>query len=256
MLTKQKICLALDVDSSEEALEFVKLLKDYVGVFKIGTYLFSKVGPKIIEDIRKLGGEVFLDLKYHDIPNTIAKAVRVATKMGVKILNIHASGGFDMMYASNKAATLEANDKQIRKPTILAVTILTSLTNKIISDELQIKTNVLNQVIHLAKLAKSAGLDGCVASPQEILAIKNACGDNFIVLTPGIRPIWYRKDDQRRTATPLQAINDGADYIVIGRPLLNAINPVKFIKEIYNEKQNSNNRNIFTLGHFHNKRLS
>ena len=233
---RQKVCLALDVDGSEEALELVSLMKDHVGMFKIGSHLFTKVGPKIIEDVRRLGGEVFLDLKYHDIPNTVANAVRMATKMGVYVLNVHASGGLDMMHAAVKAATSEAKDQQIRKPILLAVTILTSLTDRIISEELRIKSDVLSQVVHLAELAKSAGIDGCVASPKEILAIREACGSDFIILTPGIRPTWSMgDDDQRRITTPAEAVKDGADYIVIGRPLVKATNPVEAAKQVVEE---------------------
>jgi len=202
---KQKVCLALDVDSSREALELVKLIRDHVGVFKIGSHLFTKVGPKIIEDVRKLGGEVFLDLKYHDIPNTVANAVRMATRMGVYLVNIHASGGLDMMHAAVMAATSEAKDKQIRKPILLAVTVLTSLTDR-------------------------------VASPKEIVAIREACGSDFVILTPGIRPTWAAgKDDQKRVTTPAKAVNAGADYIVIGRPLIKAANPTEAARKIVEE---------------------
>ena len=233
---KQKVCLALDVDSSREALELVKLMRDHVGVFKIGSHLFTKVGPKIIEDVRKLGGEVFLDLKYHDIPNTVANAVRMATRMGVYLVNIHASGGLDMMHAAVMAATSEAKDKQIRKPILLAVTVLTSLTDRILSEELRIKHDVLSQVVHLAELSKSAGVDGCVASPKEIVAIREACGSDFVILTPGIRPTWAAgKDDQKRTTTPAKAVNAGADYIVIGRPLIKAASPTEAARKIVEE---------------------
>lgn len=233
---KQKVCLALDVDNSEDALKLVRLLKNYVGVFKIGSHLFTKVGPKIIEDIRELGGEVFLDLKYHDIPNTVANAVRMATRTGVYILNIHASGGCDMMRAAAEAAETEAQKRHIRKPILLAVTVLTSLTDRILSDELRVNHDVLNQVVHFAKLAKSAGIDGCVASPKEILAIRKACGDDFVILTPGIRPVWSTaKDDQRRITTPIEAINSGANFIVIGRPIIKSEDPVKAAKSVINE---------------------
>ena len=233
---RKKVCLALDVDSSEEALELVNLMRNYVGVFKIGSHLFTKVGPKIIEDVRNLGGEVFLDLKYHDIPNTVANAVRMATKMGVYIVNIHASGGIHMMRAAVDAATSEAKNQQIRKPILLAVTVLTSLTDQILFEELRVKYDVLSQVVHLAELAKSAGIDGCVASPKEILAIRKACGSDFVILTPGIRPTWsITDDDQRRITTPAEAVKDGADFIVIGRPLIRANNPVEAAEQVVEE---------------------
>lgn len=233
---RHKICLALDVDSSKDALELVTLLKDYVGVFKIGSHLFTKVGPEIIKDVKKLGGEVFLDLKYHDIPNTVANAVKMATRMGVYILNIHASGGYDMMRAAVEAAEVESKERNARKPILLAVTILTSLTDRILSEELRVNYDVLSQVVHFAELSKSAGIDGCVASPKEIVAIRKACGDNFVILTPGIRPAWATaKDDQKRITTPTEAIKSGANYIVIGRPLIKADAPVKAAKKLLDE---------------------
>lgn len=235
-ILRQKICLALDIDNSEDALRIVGLLKDYVGVFKIGSQLFTKVGPKIIEDVNNLGGEVFLDLKYHDIPNTVANAVRMATKMGVRILTIHASGGNDMMRAAAKAAEAESKGSKVRRPILLAVTVLTSMTNRMLSEELRIKHDVLSQVVHYAALAKTAGIDGCVASPKEILAIRKKCGNNFVILTPGIRPAWStEKDDQKRIMTPSEAIKLGSNFLVIGRPFLNAEDPVKAAKRVLDE---------------------
>lgn len=223
-----KLCVALDVDHASEAIEYAKLLKEYVGFFKIGSQLFTKEGPKIVENIKELGCKVFLDLKFHDIPNTVANASRMATRMGVDMFNVHASGGTDMMRATVEAAEDEAQKRAIPVPIILAVTLLTSIDESILTKELRINYNVENQVLHLSKLTQSSGLSGVVASPKEILAIRKECGKDFVILTPGIRPEWsISKDDQKRITTPREAIELGADYIVVGRPILQANNPVE-----------------------------
>jgi len=230
------LCLALDVDELEEAIKIARLLKEHVGLFKIGPQLFTKEGPKIVDTIKNIGGEVFLDLKYHDIPNTVANSVRMATRLGVYMLNIHASGGREMMRAAVEAVEEESQKRSLCKPIILAVTVLTSLNDNILSEELRIKHDVLSQVIHLAKIAQSAGINGCVASPKEILGVREACGQNFIILTPGIRPSWaQRPDDQKRITTPKEAARRGADFIVIGRPILAASDPVEAAEKVLGE---------------------
>jgi orotidine-5'-phosphate decarboxylase len=236
---KDRLCVALDVDSLTEAKKIVKRLKDYVGVFKIGFQLFTKEGPKAVEAIKKLGGNVFLDLKFHDIPNTVAGAARMATRLGVTMFNIHAAGGSAMMCAAVDAAGDEAVKLGVERPIILAVTVLTSINDEIIKDELCVKNNVKKQVVHLAKLAQAAKLSGVVASPKEIVAIRDECGDNFLILTPGIRPAWSAgKDDQKRITTPADAVSMGANYIVVGRPILKADKPeeaaMKILQEIVN----------------------
>ncbi|MBA7634351.1 Orotidine 5'-phosphate decarboxylase [subsurface metagenome] len=233
---KTRLCLALDVDELEEAIKIARLLKEHVGLFKIGSQLFTKEGPKIVDTIKNIGGEVFLDLKYHDIPNTVANSVRMATRLGVYMLNIHASGGREMMRAAVEAVEEESQKRSLCKPIILAVTVLTSLNDNILSEELRIKHDVLSQVIHLARIAQSAGINGCVASPKEILGVREACGQNFIILTPGIRPSWaQRPDDQKRITTPKEAARRGADFIVIGRPILAASDPVEAAKKVLGE---------------------
>lgn len=223
---RDRVCLALDVDNLREAKRVVSLVKQYVGIFKIGSHLFTKEGPKSIEAIHRLGGKVFLDLKYHDIPNTVAQSARMATQLGVFMFNIHASGGSEMMIAASDAAEDEASKSGLSKPLILAVTVLTSISQSILSAELNVMKSVEDQVIHFAKLAKKARLSGVVASPKEITAIRKACGKKFIILTPGIRPAWsITNDDQKRVTTPREAISAGADYIVVGRPILKASNP-------------------------------
>lgn len=223
--TVKKICLALDVDSMEDALRLTSELKDSVGVFKIGKQLFTRYGPSIVEKINKAGGNVFLDLKFHDIPNTVSLAAREATRLGVGIFNVHACGGSEMMKSAVKKTSEAALEFGVQKPLLLAVTVLTSLSDEILKKEIRSRNNVKSQVLHYASLAKSSGLDGVVASPQEIKVIRKKCGKDFIILTPGIRPLWSQKNDQKRTMTPREAIEAGANYIVIGRPITAHENP-------------------------------
>ncbi|MBW2977719.1 orotidine-5'-phosphate decarboxylase [Candidatus Woesearchaeota archaeon] len=234
METKDKICLALDVDSAEKARALVKELHDYVGVFKINS-LFNEAGPKIVKEIVDNGGKVFLDLKYHDIPNTVANYAKAATKMGVFMFNIHATGGLEMMKAAAEAVKETAESLDIKKPIVLGVTVLTSIDQDALNSELNVSGEVEAQVIHLALLAKKAGLDGVVCSPKEIKAIREACGNDFVIVTPGIRPAWSATDDQKRITTPKDAVEAGADYLVIGRPIRNADDKVEAAKKILEE---------------------
>jgi len=235
MENKDKICLALDVDNEKKAFELVEELKDYVGVFKVGKELFTSVGPDIVKGINNIGGKVFLDLKYHDIPNTVAKAGEAATELGVFMFNIHASGGKAMMEATIEAVRNKATALGRTRPLIIAVTILTSIDQETLNKEVKIAGDVKDQVVHLAKLAQEAGLDGVVCSPQEIKAIREACGKDFVIVTPGVRPDWSTADDQKRITTPKQAIEAGADYLVIGRPIRNANDRVAAAKRILEE---------------------
>ena len=187
--------------------------------------------------INKRGGKVFLDLKYHDIPNTVARAAEVATKLGVYIFDLHTSGGYEMMKAAAEARNKISLDLGLRKPLILGVTLLTSINQEILEKDLGIKRRLEEQVVHLARLAKTAGLDGVVASPREIKGIRKACGEDFIILTPGIRPAGKSFDDQKRIMTPREAIRLGADFLVIGRPIRDAANPVEAAKEILKEME-------------------
>ena len=232
---RERLVLALDVDDFKSAEELVDKLKDYVGVFKIGSQLFTSNGIKVIEMVNQKGGKVFLDLKFHDIPNTVKGAAESATKLGVYMFNIHASGGYDMMKAAADAAMETSIKLGIKKPFVLGVTVLTSINQEILEKEIGVNKTVKEHVVHLAKLAKSAGLDGVVASPQEIKEIRASCGDDFIILTPGIRPAGEELNDQKRIMTPKQALMQGADFLVIGRPIRNAKNPVKAAKNILKE---------------------
>jgi len=234
---KERLVLALDVDDFKKAEELVGKLSDYVGVFKIGSQLFTAEGAKVVNMVNERGGKVFLDLKFHDIPNTVARAAEVAAKLGVYIFNVHTSGGYEMMKAAAEASKKISFALSVRKPLILGVTLLTSINQEILEKEIGVKKKLEEQVVHLAKLAKAAGLDGVVASSREIKEIRKACGEDFVILTPGIRPAGKSSDDQKRVMTPREAIKLGSDFLVIGRPIRNASNPVEAAKEILREME-------------------
>lgn len=237
LTARERLVLALDVDDFKKADELVSKLSDYVGVFKIGSQLFTAEGAKVVNMVNERGGKVFLDLKFHDIPNTVARAAEVVTKLGVYIFNVHTSGGYEMMRAAAEASEKISLALGVRKPLILGVTLLTSINQEILEKEIGIKKRLEEQVVHLAKVAKVAGLDGVVASPREIKEIRKACGEDFVILTPGIRPAGKSSDDQKRIMTPLEAIKLGSNFLVIGRPIRNASNPVEAAKEILREME-------------------
>jgi len=237
LTARERLVLALDVDNFKKAEELVGELSDYVGVFKIGSQLFTAEGAKVVNMVNDKGGKVFLDLKFHDIPNTVARAAEVAAKLGVYIFNVHTSGGYEMMKTAAEATKKTSLALGINKPLILGVTLLTSINQEILEKEIGIKKRLEEQVVHLAKLAKAAGLDGVVASSWEIKEIRKVCGEDFVILTPGIRPMGKSSDDQKRVMTPREAIKLGADFLVIGRPIRNAANPVKAAKEILREME-------------------
>lgn len=226
---KDKICLALDVDTVEEATQLAKRLSKWVGIFKIGSHLFATgEGKRIIDTIHESGSEVFLDLKWHDIPNTVANAAKVATSMGIYMMNVHALGGSNMMKMVTEYVSEEAAKTGKRKPILLAITVLTSMSDEDLKKDLLVNVPVTDYVEHLALVTKKSGFNGVVCSPKEIKTIKRKCGDDFLTVTPGIRPKWMvKKDDQKRVTTPREAIENGANYIVVGRPILKAENPEK-----------------------------
>jgi len=228
---KERLIFALDVDSYEEAKRWVELLHDKVGLFKIGKQLFTKCGPEVVRMVKDAGGEVFLDLKYHDIPNTVAKAGVEACRLGARIFNVHALGGREMM--EKVVAETDACDCGNR-PLRIAVTILTSSTEETLKG-VGIDRPVEEMVPRLAKLTKDAGMDGVVASPKEVKLIREACGDDFVIITPGVRPAFAALDDQKRVTTPADAIRAGADYLVIGRPISAADDPVAAAELILEE---------------------
>lgn len=234
MNAKDKLIFALDVESLKEAEDWVLRLRDYVGIFKVGKELFTKCGPEIVEKILRCGSKVFLDLKFHDIPTTVAKAGIQAAKMGVSIFNVHALGGREMMKRVVEDVVNTCEKEKISHPLIVAVTILTSLNNEQLK-ELGIIKPVVDEVTVLARLAKDSGLDGVVCSPREISIIKNECGRNFKVITPGIRGKNSPPDDQKRTATASEAVLLGSDFIVVGRPIRNAPDPAMAARKILEE---------------------
>jgi len=235
---RERLIFALDVDSPDEALSWVERLKNNVGIFKIGKQLFTRCGPDIVRTIRAAGGEIFLDLKFHDIPNTVAMAALEASRLDVKMFNVHALGGLSMM----KQTVAAVHDRHAavggRRPLLLAVTVLTS-TDAQTLQEVGIERPIEEMVIRLAKLAKEAGMDGVVASPREVAAIHCACGPDFLIVTPGVRPSFAAVDDQKRIATPAAAIFAGADYLVIGRPIAHAADPVAAAELIVREMAQS-----------------
>ena len=234
-----RLVLALDVDNDQEALGIVSELKESVGMFKVGHQLFTAYGPDIVRRIIGMGGRVFLDLKYHDIPNTVAKASSEAVKLGVSIVNVHALGGLDMMKAAAESVRETALRFGLPSPIVLAVTILTSMDEKNLRKELKITRSLQREVSHLARLAQRAGMHGVVASPQEIKMLRRAVRGQFVILTPGVRPDWAGKDDQKRTMTPGEAVAAGADYIVVGRPVLKAADRHAAVGKILEEIQSS-----------------
>jgi orotidine-5'-phosphate decarboxylase len=220
---RDRLLIALDVDTLPDATGLLERLHGVVTGVKIGSQLFTAAGPAAVEAARKRGFRVFLDLKYHDIPNTVAGAVRAATGLGVFMLNVHASGGTALMRAAAEAAATAAGQLGVPRPICLGVTVLTSLDRRALV-EVGVAASLDAQVLRLAELARDAGLDGCVASPHEVRFLRLALGPRWVIVTPGIRPA-DRGDDQRRTATPAAALAAGADYLVVGRPVTAAADP-------------------------------
>ena len=231
-----QLLIALDVPTGGEALRLADLLRGSVGGFKIGSQLFTAEGPAIVRALTGRGDRVFLDLKFHDIPNTVANAVAAATSLGVWMVNVHASGGTKMMQAAADAARKTASTEGRAAPLVIAVTVLTSMTAAAMS-EAGTNVPVIDQVSRLARLAQEAGLDGVVASPQETSAIRALCGPGFAIVTPGIRggAAITSKDDQERTMTAASAIAAGSNYLVVGRPVIASPDPRAAAEKIAEE---------------------
>ena len=226
---RNKIIFALDVHGLEDIDRYAEILSGKVGMFKVGKELFTSCGPAAVKAVQRHGGQVFLDLKYHDIPNTVAKAMCEAARLGVQIANLHAIGGAEMMETTVAAVQKEFNDAE--RPRLLAVTILTSSTVETLR-QVGIEHSVQDMVLRLASLAKASGMDGVVASPLEIALIREACGPDFLIVTPGVRPSFATVDDQKRIMTPVEAVSAGADYLVIGRPIAKALEPAVAAEQI------------------------
>jgi orotidine-5'-phosphate decarboxylase len=225
MPTQEKIIVALDVPSADAALQVAQKLHGHVGMFKVGSEVFTAEGPVVARSLVAAGEKVFLDLKFHDIPNTVGAAAHQAAMLGVSLINVHASGGRKMMEAAREGVRSAQGTRSGATPArVLAVTVLTSLGAEDLA-ELGLAESSEEIAVRLARLAQVAGLDGVVASPREITAIRKACGPTFLIVTPGIRPAAAANDDQARVATPGTAIQAGADYLVIGRPITGASDP-------------------------------
>ena len=234
MKAADRIFVALDFADMEEVHSMIGKLSGHVGGFKLGLEFFVSNGPEKVKFLADSGLNLFLDLKFHDIPNTVAGAVRAATATGANIINIHASGGMAMMRAAAEAANESARSHGFARPLVVAVTVLTSI------DETELmamgsNTRASDQVLRLAHLAKFSGLDGVVCSATESAKVRDDCGDNFIRIVPGIRPTWALANDQKRTETPKHALANGATYLVIGRPVTHANDPLGAVSHIISE---------------------
>jgi orotidine-5'-phosphate decarboxylase len=216
-----RLMVALDVPTREDAITLAGKTGEHVAYFKVGSRLFTAEGPELVRDLKASGYGVFLDLKFHDIPNTVAEAAQAATSLGVDFFDVHAAGGTAMMKAAVEASAEEAEKRGIVRPRILAITVLTSMSSTV------------DEVLALAERAKEAGVHGIVSSAWEAKAIRAELGDDFLIVTPGIRPAWAAYNDQRRVATPEVAIANGADYIVVGRPIRSADDPAEAARKIH-----------------------
>ena len=230
-----KLIVALDVESAQKARELFNALRGVVGMFKIGSQLFTAAGPNLVHEIVNSGERVFLDLKFHDIPNTVAAAGVEATRLGVSIFNLHAAGGSEMMRRTSESVAEYADSEKLARPLIIAVTVLTS-ANEATLAEIGFPSEPAELVRRLALLAESSGLDGVVASAREVGLVRTAVKKpKFIVVTPGIRPTGSTPSDQKRVMTPREAIISGADYIVVGRPIIEASDPARAAQQVIDE---------------------
>ncbi len=234
-MSKDKLIVALDVDSREKALELVSELAGHVGFFKVGMELFYGAGIGIVQEIVAAGAQVFLDLKLHDIPNTVGQAARVLVRSGASIINVHASGGSAMMRAASASAREEADRLGLPAPMVVAVTVLTSIDRETYQGEMGFAGEIAERVRSWALLTQVSGLDGVVCSPREIKLVRQACGQDFKIITPGIRPAGAQLGDQRRVMTPGEAVQAGASHLVVGRPVTEALDRAAAVAAILDE---------------------
>ena len=232
---QDRLIVALDTDDGEEIDWLSETLMDSVSWVKIGFQALDTLGNECFPWFSQNGYSVFVDLKFHDIPNTVARDVGTMAKHGAQMINMHAAGGLEMMQAARDSADDAAYDADIPRPILLGVTLLTSIDEVNFQQNFGSHRQLTDQVVYLAQLAQEAGLDGVVASPLEIEPIRKACGNNFVIVTPGIRPTWAESGDQRRITTPAEAIQRGADYIVVGRPIIEADDPLEATEMILDE---------------------
>ena len=232
---RERLIVALDVPTRKEAFQLVKLLDGEVGAYKIGMQLYNSEGPDIVRDIQLFGGRVFVDLKFHDIPNTVAQTSRVMARRAAFMYTMHAGGGSKMLRTAVESAAEEAAGLGVERPLAIGVTVLTSISQSEFEQEMGVKIPIEDHVVALATLVQEAGMDGVVCSPQEIAPVRAACGDKLLIVTPGVRPAWAASDDQARVMTPGEAIRAGASYLVVGRPITKAENPKEAARRIVNE---------------------
>ena len=234
-VAKDRLIVALDVSTERRARELVDALRGIVGMFKVGSQLFTEAGPKTVSEIVRSGNGVFLDLKFHDIPNTVASAAVAATRLGVSIFNVHAAGGREMMQRTVDAVSEFATKEGIKRPSVIAVTVLTSSDANTLA-EVGIGSEPETLACRLSMLAEASGMDGIVASPREVAAVRSTVtSPGFLIVTPGVRPAGAALDDQKRVMTPAQAIRAGADYIVVGRPITGAKDPIESAAQVLEE---------------------
>ena len=238
MNTHSKTLVALDVDTAEKALALAETLAGEVAGYKVGLELINAAGFGLLDDLKAQAGQdakIFYDCKFHDIPNTVLGASRAAARRGVWMLNVHASGGSAMMQAAALGATEGADAAGVPKPLVIAVSVLTSISAGMLREELGVSRPMTEQVVHLARLAQDSGCDGLVASPHEIEAVRDACGPEFVLVIPGVRPTGAAAGDQKRVMTPGEAVRAGAHYIVVGRPITASADPRKAAAAINRE---------------------
>ncbi len=238
-MVREKLIIALDVDTEEEALGLVKELSGLTGMYKVGLQLYNNAGPAIVRRLTGAGARVFLDLKFHDIPNTAARASEAVAGLGAFMFNLHAAGGKKMLSEAAGAARARARALGVAAPLIVGVTVLTSLSEGELRAELGVSRPLPEQVAALALLCREAGLDGVVASAREIPWIRRACGPEFVIVTPGVRPAWSKQNDQERIVTPAQALALGADFVVVGRPVTAAADPRLALARLISEAEGS-----------------
>lgn len=226
LTARDRLIVALDFPTPAKALALVSVLSGSVSTYKIGLQLYTAAGPAIVQAVAATGASIFLDLKLHDIPNTVAKAVTAAGDLGVQMLTVHLSGGSAMLEAA-----VAAKPPQL---SLLGVTVLTSATQETLS-EIGVDSSLPDQVVRLADLGKSSGVDGLITSPQEVAALRTRLGPEIMLVTPGIRPAWAAADDQKRFTTPRDALKGGADYLVIGRPITAAADPKAAVERVVEE---------------------